>query len=391
MKKILLQLCLLLVISSNSSAKENSMIWYVGHMDGSGNKVPMLTSSHLNRLSNVTEFIISPTYSEKNISYASYRFNQGAYYSYGQYILDIENTLVTINNNNPNTKVWISTPPIIQKNCQVCLIDKLHYYPSKTSDVNAFLVDLKLAIENKLGTSFWENNVSGIYLYDEGLKAAHVNSKMTNYVKALARYVDTTYNQKKLMWAPYYNLENGSSQARIISSWLSTNAFDRIDIQPNVIFRSNIIHNSKATTCNSAIKLDEQFCEPDKTALSTIKSWVASQSVNGVRNPRVEIGVVMELENTFDSRVYSSLPKFDPGKTLEKTQRYYANYVKTFQQFVGNKNFTFYAGTASWLNFTPALSNCINDFYDGVNENGLSITWSDNQVFEAPACTRHYY
>lgn len=262
MKKMIAStLILLSFLVSAVHATEKSMLLYVGpHSAYSCGKTALITNDQVEKkLSNVTDFIILPTGTYCNENYISYKYSSTEYYNYMEYINDVIDTLKVIEPSNKN--VWISTPPTIFKD-QAGNITNI--YPRVWSDINSFLLDLRHQVINKVGLTFWDDKVNGIYLYDEYIDT-NSSSLSYKYSRKLRDYIDVTYNgipsadlnnplasswnsvqfqgptYKGLHWNPYYGVRFSIDNHISVSNNQSRVLFDKIHIQPeNVLYGSDL-------------------------------------------------------------------------------------------------------------------------------------------------------
>ena len=174
------------------------------------------SSSNIKSLNNANGFVILPHQSKE---LCSYDWNSTKrYYNYLTFITEAKKTINTILSIKPYAKIWIATPPTIA--------DNKHTLPTEKSYKDYF-TDLKANIPNDV----WNNNVEGIYLYDED----YYGYDKLKHMKSMSSYISKDL-RKKFLWSPYYSMEVNNKK---ISRALEEGIFDYILIQPNYYFNKS--------------------------------------------------------------------------------------------------------------------------------------------------------
>lgn len=325
-----------------------------------------------NRLQNVTDFVILLT--GNSCLKDSVGYHVGHYDVYLDYVIPALKAIAQATDK--DKKVWISTPPVRGS------------YPENWQ-IKDFLNQLRTKVIEELGTTFWSTRVSGMYMYEEDFDTDYVikggkdeyesYSLGIKYAWNLRDAIDLEYNEileeaisqsklsgyvhkdwetnekyhsneyKGLRFAPYFN-----SRYRTILYQLSKRhgvVFDKVNIQPNVVL-ARMLDNDKEHSESNFYEI-KQYVEDQEIVSSTLRDFIPVKQYGKV----TQIGVDMELDNAFD------LTSVDEDK--KKHQRdSYKEQVEVFQNFVGNRSILFYIGHSDWYIKTPALLDCVNDFYN---------------------------
>lgn len=356
---------LALAVALPASAQNKMMQLIVGQYDAN-KQIDVWSKSDLDRLYSANGFLVLPG-AGHIVGYADWRDNC-ARKCYDDYIDDV---VVTLNNIKQSrgvgqADVWISAPP-------TAIAGSLANPSGAT--ISTFLQHLRTRVKNEVGISFWDQNVKGIYMYDEALNA-DPGSNIHQYVHLLRSRLDIEYNPtplpfsdyKGMMIAPYWALEHGINNSHVIRTYLEASnnraglypLFDYIYVQTNYpLMGAPNYQNHEVKPLVLANSLPET------------KDWAQNQRIDNVYPSnnhirKTKIGITMELNRGYD---------LDPipvnMEQISSTIQYYKEALDVLGPLVANPkvDFLFYADAKDNFNNTPSLYDCINNFYNNAAEN----------------------
>jgi hypothetical protein len=346
---------MVILFSVPSMAQNKLAQLYVGYLS---NCTPLAqwTSQDISDLTHANGFIVLPI-----------NYHCG---SDSQYMQQVLTTLQTVKSGKPNANVWISTPGFHGTS-----------YFTSNAGTGPFLLSLKSQVSSLLGTSYWQDRVKGIYLYDEGLQGTLSSSNtLSQYVLNVRAKVDSFYNllttnsnnYKELVWAPYWLLENGPSLAKVISTWMSFSNDHIAAGSPYPLFDSIMIQSNLVLKAGSVPASDQYIKQlVINSSLDHIRYWASNQHINGAypmtssSGRKTRVGVIMELTDAFRDSYPESLKR-------EETKVFYKEQIDKMSSLVGNDavDFSYYLGTKEWYNNESRMLDCVNNFYGGANESG---------------------
>lgn len=300
------------------------------------------TTSDINLYTDVNTFVIIPSG-----DYRTYRGGQCDPPACSNVNTDLIPKMVDLartikSSNKANAKVYFGLPAVDG-------YTPSNYYTHMYTFNTEFIANLKRALDTAtgVGTTFWINNVAGIYVNGESVYGTVDYSNIIanpsiKYYNDISYVVHTTYS-KKFMWVPFYSYKESNAVETIKRIGYVTNRtpiFDYVLLQPQWYFNSGG-EGTEAPKSNL-----------DGVYYSVINQKITYRDGNEVvartSNATAKIGVQMEI----DGNIFTNKDTYGVR---------YNDYVNKFQSLVGTYPFSYYMG--SKVTYFSQIIGKINEFY----------------------------